>query len=74
MMADESRVRYESMLRDCLPHPVRFAEVLDQYADGLLRATEWDAEQWGFSSEKWMRRERVILAHRGGRDWPTEVI
>lgn len=74
MMGDAAKACYEGMLRDCLPHPIRFAELLDQYADGLLRATEWDAEQWGFDPQKWMIRERLTMAHRGGHNWPTEVI
>lgn len=45
---------------------------LDRYADGLLQATEWDADQWGFDPDRWMEAERVALARRGGEDWPKE--
>jgi hypothetical protein len=63
------------------PDPVRRADArraldtwLDAYADSLLRATEWDAGQWGFNPDKWMAAERVQLASRGGCHWPREVI
>ncbi len=52
--------------------PYRRDLYLDQYADALLRATEWDADQWGFNPSRWMEDERAELAARGGRDWPTE--
>jgi hypothetical protein len=74
MMHEKSKARQEAQLRDCLPYSDRFAEALDRYADSLLRATEWDAMQWGFDPDKWMARERLTIAHRGGRDWPAEVI
>jgi hypothetical protein len=45
---------------------------LDQYANALLLATEWDAQQWGFDPDRWMEPERVELAQRGGDCWPVE--
>jgi alpha-L-fucosidase len=47
---------------------------LDQFGDALFRATEWDAQQWGFDPERWQADERAQLMTRGGRNWPTEVI
>ena len=52
--------------------PKRQDFYLDQFADSLLRATEWDAEQWGFDADRWMETERIQLAERGGRFWPKE--
>lgn len=46
---------------------------LDHYADCLLRATEWDAQQWGFNPDTWMARERAILQGRGGVNYPEEL-
>jgi hypothetical protein len=74
MMHEKARARYEAMLRDCLPWPSQVDTVLDQYADGLLRATEWDAGQWGFDPDRWMEKERAELASRGGQNRPMEVI
>lgn len=72
MMHQKAKDRYEQILRGCKASQVDI--VLDQYADSLLRATEWDAKQWGFDPDRWMEKERVALARRGGRDWPSEVI
>lgn len=47
---------------------------LDQYGDSLFRATEWDADQWGFDPDRWMEAERRELAERGGADRPKEMI
>jgi hypothetical protein len=48
---------------------------LDQYADNLLRATEWDAEQWGFDPDRWMEKERAdILNMAHENTYPREVI
>jgi hypothetical protein len=47
---------------------------LDEFADVLLRATEWDAGQWGFDPDRWMETERVRLAEHGGTFWPTEPV
>lgn len=46
---------------------------LDQYADSLFRATEWDADRWGFDPDRWMEAERAELAARGGSDYPAEA-
>lgn len=74
MMHAKAKARYEAMLRDCLPWPDQVDIVLDRYADSLLRATEWDAGQWGFDPDRWMEAERVELAGRGGCDRPREII
>lgn len=49
-------------------------EILDELGDATLRATEWDADQWGFDADRWMLLERMALASRGGPFWPREVI
>ncbi len=74
MMHEKAKRRHEAQIRDAVPYPRQLDILLDQYADELLRATEWDADQWGFDSDRWMEAERVALARRGGRDWPAEVI
>jgi hypothetical protein len=48
--------------------------LLDQLYDSTYRATEWDAEQWGFDAAGWMKDERAAMRARKGRDWPSEVI
>jgi hypothetical protein len=73
-MHTKAKARYEAMLRDALPWPSQVDILLDQYADSLLRATEWDAGRWGFDPDRWFAAERVQLARRGGTDWPREVI
>lgn len=48
---------------------------LDQYADSLLRATEWDADKWGFDSDRWMEAERVqMLEAAEGKTYPKERV
>lgn len=77
MMHEKAKARYESMLRDCLPWPRQVDIVLDQYADSLLRATEWDADQWGLPTEEMKTPLGVILSKAGGRAAelrPREVI
>lgn len=74
MMHEKSKRRHEAMLRAALPWPGQVDLILDRYADGLLRATEWDADQWGFDPGRWMAAERAELARRGGCNWPVEVI
>lgn len=38
-------------------------QVLDEWYDIQYRATEWDADMWGFS-ESWMARERSYMNKR----------
>jgi len=45
---------------------------LDEALDLRQRATDWDADQWGFNPDLWMEAERAELASRGGNDWPQE--
>lgn len=47
---------------------------LDEILDVQQRATEWDADQWGFNSDLWMAAERAELAERGGNDWSQEHV
>lgn len=48
-------------------------QVLDEILDTQQRATEWDADQWGFDPDRWMASERTVLAARGGTDYPAEL-
>jgi len=72
MMHDRASQRYRDRISKAAPEDVDYW--LDQYADVLLRATEWDASQWGFDPDRWMEADRAELASRGGRDWPHEVV
>lgn len=36
---------------------------LDEWYDYSHRATEWDAAQWGFDVDTWMRKERKQMEH-----------
>ena len=47
---------------------------LDQYLDSSMRATEWDADQWGFGAGTWMEAERAQMNARSGTFWPKEII
>lgn|GEM_PF-6679779 len=38
--------------------------LLDQWWDIQHRATEWDAEKWGFDPDRWMSRERAEMRRR----------
>jgi hypothetical protein len=42
--------------------PIIVDELLDQWNDWRTRATEWDAQQWGFDLNGWMKKERAELA------------
>lgn len=44
-MHEKARIRSFERLAKCKPEHVDFW--LDDYNDGRLRATEWDAGQWG---------------------------
>lgn len=35
--------------------------LLDIWIDYRDRATEWDAEQWGFNPDTWMLKERNMM-------------
>lgn len=37
-------------------NPKRRDELLDQWLDIRDRATEWDADQWGFAPDNWEKR------------------
>lgn len=37
---------------------------LDEWIDVTTRATEWDADQWGFNPDTWMAEERVEMDRR----------
>jgi hypothetical protein len=39
---------------------------LDQWIDATTRATEWDADQWGFNPDRWMAEERAEMDRRVG--------
>lgn len=62
------------MVRQILQASSRAAidAALDQMHDSATRATNWDADKWGFDPDRWMESERVELMRRGGTDWPTE--
>lgn len=72
-MHEKARQRHERELLAARTPKERDA-VLDRYCDSLLRATEWDAQQWGFDPDRWFERERVQLAERGGSFWPVEIV
>lgn len=49
--------------------------LLDIWVDYRDRATEWDADKWGFNPDRWMKREReqmgmMPLDERRLRTWP----
>lgn len=76
MMHDLAKQRYEQMLRECR-RPESVDALLDQYADSLLCATEWDADQWGLPTEEMKTPLGSILSKAGGRTAelrPREVI
>jgi hypothetical protein len=72
MMHEKARKWHTDRIRDA--DPALRDYWLDMYANELLRATEWDARQWGFDPDRWQADERAQLMTRGGRNWPTEVI
>ena len=71
MMHEKARLRIEMRIRNA-PDPQAIDAWLDLYYDSAHRATEWDADRWGFDADRWMESERVKLAKRGGPDWPEE--
>lgn len=52
--------------------PAAVDAALDQLHDSATRATNWDADKWGFDPDRWMEAERLELESRGGDCWPTE--
>lgn len=49
---------------------------LDEWITYQFMATEWDADQWGFDTDQWMRKERKRMSEHAmikGRDgrWYT---
>jgi hypothetical protein len=77
MMHEKARQRFEGMLRDALPWPGQVDILLDEYADNLLRATEWDADQWGLPTPEMRTHLGAILSKAGGSGaclWPREAI
>jgi hypothetical protein len=72
MLPEKERRRQEDLM---VRVPRAMIDVLlDRYLDGMFRATEWDARQWGFDPWRWFAAERAALKVRGGCDWPREVI
>lgn len=54
--------------------PAQLDDHLDRLVDVLLRATEWDADQWGLDPDRFCDKERRlmearIMAENGGRSW-----
>lgn len=75
-MHELARKRYEQMLRECR-RPELVDALLDQYADSMLRATEWDADQWDLPTTEMLAPLGAILSKAGGRNAelrPAEVI
>jgi hypothetical protein len=35
--------------------------LLDMWLEYRDLATEWDADQWGFNPDRWMRQERALM-------------
>lgn len=56
--------RVDEAIRKCIELGRR--EVIDGYLDIRYditeRATEWDAEKWGFHPSKWMEKERAEMS------------
>lgn len=46
-------------------NPDRRNELLDEWLDARDRATEWDADQWGFDPDGWCLKERTEMERRG---------
>ena len=49
-----------AILRD----PKNIDLYLDLLYDAMCRATEWDAEKWGFDPDRWMAEQRVLMERR----------
>lgn len=62
--------RYAEAITRC---PADADRWLDEWIDATTRASEWDADQWGFDPTRWMADERAqLLARADGATWPTE--
>lgn len=50
-------------------------QLLEDLYDVTHRATEWDADQWGFDPGLWMQAERNVMDVRARNMgfWPREV-
>jgi hypothetical protein len=53
--------RYARMIRT---NPTNADFWLDEWIDATTRATEWDADQWGFDPDRWMLAERLEMDQR----------
>jgi hypothetical protein len=80
MMHQNAKDRYRDIWLRCIrlakagnPEALELADDwLDMYNESNTHATEWDADQWGFDSDRWMERERLILQKRAnGQLWPS---
>lgn len=59
--------RIDAMITASLRKPGSRDEVnllLDRRFDAQHRATEWDAEQWGFDPHEWCARMRLEMSNR----------
>ena len=74
---EKAKQRYYAMIRQDPEHADYW---LDQLFDALTRATEWDADGWGFNPTTWMEKERALMRSRlpenersryGGRRTPA---
>lgn len=76
-MPQRAKRRYEAVIRTALGQPAALDAALDLYADGLLRATEWDADHWGLPTED-MQASLDALAFiaeaHGCPLWPREAV
>lgn len=56
-------VRVDQAIREAIARrdPNAVDELLDRRYDAEYRATEWDADQWGFDPDRWCETERVQL-------------
>jgi hypothetical protein len=75
-MHKDAAQRYHELISEA-PDLATREHWLDQYADALLRATEWDADQWGLPTEEMKTPLGAILSKAGGEQaelWPREVV
>ncbi len=57
---------YEHMVGLLLKAETRMAQdaLLDIWIDSTTRATEWDADQWGFDPDTWCLNDRTKMEAR----------
>ncbi|MFD6415972.1 hypothetical protein [Streptomyces sp. NPDC060194] len=48
--------------------PARRDELLDEWVDYRDRATEYDADQWGFNTDLWCAKERAEMDRRAAKE------